>query len=227
MLTTDLYFQTKKRYNLCKKTVDIHVKYYKEFECRPIIAECCEKSILWSKISIVVKFLTIAVFPIFVHFLSSNGETFLVLYIPGIDIKKRSGFFILNFCQIIDVCFATIGLVFYETQIVTIAANMECMGNILILKMKQANESNELLDKSLNDLIVFYTEFVEYVKDFDVAYKNVVTFKFLTAGLNITFALFCVQIVSFSYLSISKFKFLNIFLDRLECWIFHNFWNYL
>lgn len=199
MLTTDLYFQTKKRYNLCKKTVEMHVKYYKEFKCRPIIAECCAKSILWAKVSIVVKFLTISVFPIFLHFLNSNGETLLVLYIPGIDISQRTGFFILNFYHITDICFVAVGLIFYETQIVTIAANMECMGNILILKMKQANESKELLDKSLNDLIDFYTEFVEYINDFDLAYKNVITFKFLTAGFNITFALFIVQIVSFNY----------------------------
>lgn len=177
--------------------MEMHVKYYRYFEYRHIINRCCERSIFWSRISIVLKCLTISIAPVVVHYCTTPQQTLLVLYLPGIDSTKYPGYEITTVFHLLYVFLSGIILSFYELQILPISINVTCMGEILMLKMRRADcESKEILRNELKEIIKLYMDYVNLIRAFSQSYSTLITIKFLTVVMNISFALFVVQLVS-------------------------------
>lgn len=218
----DQYLKSSTNYELCQLCLEMHVKYYKEIEYRPMINQCCERIIFWSRISIFFKISSITFLPIVVHLTTTHREILLVLYLPGIDSSGYPGYEITTAFHIIYFVFTGIGLCFYEITVFAISLNTTCMGNILISKMKKADQSKEKLGKELQELIKLYVkEYVDLIKTFSKSYSFLITVKFVTAIMNISFALFVIQLVSL--IVHKKIRHLNVFLERLECWLPHRF----
>lgn len=197
-IVSDQYRKSKNNYELCQLCLEMHVKYFKDIEYRPMLTQCCERIKFWSRISIFFKLSSITVLPLVVHYMTTHREMLLVLYLPGIDSSGNPGYQITTIFHTVYFVFTGIGLSFYEIQILAISFNTTCMGNILIFKMKKADQNKESLGKELHELIKLYVkEYVDLIKKFSISYNTVITIKFLTALMNISFALFVIQLVSF------------------------------
>lgn len=189
-------FKIKELYSLCKKGVDMHVKYYCDIEIRQFLTKCCEATYFWSQISVVMKFFTIFIIPLTVHFVTSHRELMWALFIPKVDSSKSPGFEILTMYHILDNLIAMVELLLYELQILGICINISCMGNILIYKIKTLNYDSKNLDEELNEIFMIYNEYIEFIDAFNSAFNFIITLKFCTSVFNISFALFVVQLVS-------------------------------
>lgn len=186
-------------YSLCKKCVDMHLKYYGEIEFRQFLTKCCEETYFWSNISVLMKLITFFILPTSFHYLKTNRELMWILHIPGIDASKSPGFEILTIYHTLDTIIAMVELLLYELQILGICINISCMGKILIHKVKTLNYDGENLNEELDDIFVTYNEYIELINDFNSAFNFIITLKFFTSVFNISFALFVVQLVSIKF----------------------------
>lgn len=189
-------FKKHQLYSLCKKCVDMHLKYYEDIEFRAFLANCCEATYFWSIISVIAKCITIFIIPTSVHFITANRELMWELYIPGIDASKSPGFELLTLYHVSDSLIALVELILYELQILGICINIRCLGNILIHKVETLSYDSENLDKELNHIFVIYNEYIELIDSFNGAFNIIISLKFFTSVFSISFALFIVQLVS-------------------------------
>lgn len=229
LVVYDLYSKSKLHYQLCNMCMKLHVKYHKDLECRLMITECCTRIMFWSKVSIFLKFLSISILPLVVHFATTYREVLLVLYIPGIDASSYPGYEIATVFHVVYFTFSGFGLSFFELQIIAIAFNTTCLGDILIFKMRKADGNKDSLRQELMGIIQLYTaDYVNLVKTFSQSYQTLITCKYLTAVMNISFALFVIQLVSFILGGLYGYLYTNhLFPERLVCWVLNCFWNRL
>lgn len=192
----DLYRKSKRNFQLCNRCLELHVKYYKDYVYRPLITKCCEKIKFWSKISIFFKLFTIVALPIAIHYMTTHRKVLLALYIPGIDSSSYPGYEISTVLHVIYFTNTGVGLSFFELQVLAISFNTSCLGDIVICKMRKADEIKDNLGKELKEIIRLYKDYVNLVNDFSQSYNILITTKFLTAIMNISFALFVIQVVS-------------------------------
>lgn len=197
MLIFDLYRKSKTHFELCKQCLEMHIKYYKDYEYRPLITKCCERTKFWSKFSIVFKLSTVVVLPIVIHYMTTHRELLLALYLPGIDLSSSPGYELVTVLYVIYFTNTGIGLSFVELQVLAISFNTSCMGDIFIFKMRKADATKEKLGKELKEIIRLYKDYVNLINAFSHSYNILITTKFLTAIMNISFALFIIQLVSF------------------------------
>lgn len=117
---------------------------------------------------------------------------------PGIDSSRYPGYELTTVLHIIDFIFTGMGLSFYELQILAISFNTTLMGDIIIFKLKKADKNKDTLGKELKEIIKLYIkDYADLIKAFSASYNILIATKFLTAVMNISFALFVIQLVSF------------------------------
>lgn len=202
VITVDLYFKTNSFYYLYERAVDMHIKYYKEIKNRHLLNKCCARIILWSRISVIVKILTVCIIPItfqylYTVYLAQQPESLFNLYIPGLNPLSFPGFQITAALSIIDFIFMLMELIFYEIQILGVCLNMVTMGDILISTIKELDiQSERLTNQQLNDAIELYYEYVRFIDAFKATFNVIIILKFLTSIMNISVVLFIIQIVS-------------------------------
>lgn len=195
----------------------MHIKYYKEIRTRPILIKCCSRITFWSKISVIVKILTVCVIPITFQYLytkytAQEPEPLFNLYIPGVDPLTFPGFQLTAALSIIDFVFMLMELILYEIQILGVCVNMCTMGDILISTIKELDVISEnKLDQQLNDVIELYNEYVHFINAFKGAFNVIITLKFLTSLMNISVVLFIIQVVSCSVIYLHNFLILIVF----------------
>lgn len=190
-------FKIKELYNLCKKAVDMHVKYYQQIEFSKLLTKCCEATYFWANLSVAIKFCTIFIIPSVVQYITTDHEVLLGLYVPGVDHETSPGFEFVTICHFLDNLIAVVELVLYEVQILGICINICCLGDILLYKIEILNCDNNNVDDDINEIIVIYNEYIEFVSAFNGAFNFIITLKFVTSVFNISFSLFIVQLVSF------------------------------
>lgn len=164
-----------------------------------------------------------------VHFATTYRQMLLVLYLPGIDSSSYPGYEITTVFHVIYFAFSGFGLCFFELQIIAIAFNTTCLGDVLIFKMRKADGNRDHLGKELLGIIQLYiVDYVDLVKKFSQSYQILITCKYLTAVMNISFALFVIQLVSFIKIGLYGYLIRNTFFpERLDCWVLDRFWNSL
>lgn len=139
------------------------------------------------------------------------------------------GYEIATVFHVVYFTFSGFGLSFFELQIIAIAFNTTCLGDILIFKMRKADGNKDSLRQELMGIIQLYTaDYVNLVKTFSQSYQTLITCKYLTAVMNISFALFVIQLVSFILGGLYGYLYTNhLFPERLVCWVLNCFWNRL
>lgn len=164
---------------------------------RHFLSKCCTRTIFWTKISTIVKILTVCIIPVtFGSLTMKEKELIFHFFIPGINGFKSPGFEITSVLQCLMLLVLASLFLLCEVQILGICVNLCTMGDILISTIRELDVKSENLDQQLNDIIKLYYEYVDFIEAFKSAFSVSITLKFLTSILNISMILFIIQVVS-------------------------------